>query len=92
VLHADGSTEEVDACLTRLNLVHDLTGFPALSLPGGLLGGRPWGLQLVARPFQEALLLRAAHALESAIGPVWGTPRPVAWAQRDAQLDEGRAV
>lgn len=44
-------------------------GLPALSVPMGVdARGLPVGLQLVGRPFAEALLLRAAHAFETATG------------------------
>jgi aspartyl-tRNA(Asn)/glutamyl-tRNA(Gln) amidotransferase subunit A len=44
-------------------------GLPALSLPVGHdAQGMPLGLQLVARPFGEGLLLRAAHAFEEVAG------------------------
>jgi aspartyl-tRNA(Asn)/glutamyl-tRNA(Gln) amidotransferase subunit A len=44
-------------------------GLPALSLPVGRdRNGMPIGLQLVARPFAEGLLLRVAHAFEQATG------------------------
>lgn len=44
-------------------------GLPALSVPMGLDSrGLPVGLQLVGRPFAEALLLRAAHAFEATTG------------------------
>jgi amidase len=36
--------------------------------------GMPVGLQLVGRPFAEALLLRTAHAFEKATG--YGARRP----------------
>ena len=43
----------------------NLAGLPAISMPCGLTVERlPVGLQLTARPFDEALLLRAADALE----------------------------
>ena len=41
-------------------------GLPALSVPDGLTdNGLPTGFQLVAPPFEEALLLRAARAFEN---------------------------
>lgn len=40
-------------------------GLPALSVPAGFTGnGLPCGMQLVGRPFEEALLLRVARAYE----------------------------
>jgi aspartyl-tRNA(Asn)/glutamyl-tRNA(Gln) amidotransferase subunit A len=43
-----------------------LAGIPAISIPGGQVDGLPFGLQLVANTLEEAKLLRAAHAFESA--------------------------
>ena len=41
--------------------------WPTLSVPCGFAAdGLPIGLQLVGAPFAEAMLLRAAHAYESA--------------------------
>ncbi len=43
----------------------NLAGIPGLSLPCGFSSaGLPIGLQLLAKPFDEATLLRAAHAFE----------------------------
>ena len=45
----------------------NLAGIPGISLPCGLNSqGLPIGLQLLARPFDEPTLLRAAHAFERA--------------------------
>jgi len=48
----------------------NLAALPGLSVPCGLHAetGMPVGLQLVGRPFDEATLLRAAHALEREAG------------------------
>lgn len=55
--------------LTRFTAPFNLTGMPALSLPCGFTkNGMPIGLQLIARPWAEAKLLRAAHAYEQARG------------------------
>ena len=46
-----------------------MAGLPAISLPAGLDGdGLPLGLHLIAKPFDEVTLFRAAFALEDAAG------------------------
>jgi aspartyl-tRNA(Asn)/glutamyl-tRNA(Gln) amidotransferase subunit A len=72
----DGPDEPVDvrAALTLFTRPFNLTGLPALSLPCGFHDGLPVGLQLVGRPFDEAVVLRAAHAYEAATG--WHQQRP----------------
>ncbi|MEJ1159089.1 amidase [Prosthecomicrobium sp. N25] len=53
----------------------NLTGLPAICVPSGFgPKGLPVSIQLAARPFQEAVLFRAAHAFEQATG--WGAVRP----------------
>ncbi|MBN9463249.1 MAG: amidase [Burkholderiales bacterium] len=42
----------------------DLTGHPAISVPCGETDGKPVGLMLVGRHFDEMTVLRAAHAWE----------------------------
>ena len=44
-----------------------LAGIPAISIPCGLSGGLPVGLQLAGPAFSESRLLDAAHALERAL-------------------------
>jgi aspartyl-tRNA(Asn)/glutamyl-tRNA(Gln) amidotransferase subunit A len=52
-----------------------LTGAPALSVCCGFgANGLPLGIQMSARPFEEARLLRVAHAYETAAG--WRERRP----------------
>jgi aspartyl-tRNA(Asn)/glutamyl-tRNA(Gln) amidotransferase subunit A len=46
----------------------NLAGVPGISVPSGLVGGLPTGLQLLGRPFDEASLLTLARAYESAAG------------------------
>ncbi len=45
----------------------NLAGLPAISVPCGLSDGLPVGMQLTARRFDEAALVRAARSLERAI-------------------------
>ncbi|MEX0830136.1 MAG: Asp-tRNA(Asn)/Glu-tRNA(Gln) amidotransferase subunit GatA [Nitrospirales bacterium] len=53
-----------------------LAGLPAISVPCGLSDkGLPIGLQLVGRPFEENIVLRAAYAYEQATN--WRSKRPV---------------
>lgn len=52
-----------------------LAGTPAIALPCGFTrSGLPIGLQLLGRPFDEATLLRAAHAYAQQAD--WSTRRP----------------
>ncbi|MBN2148681.1 MAG: amidase, partial [Anaerolineales bacterium] len=53
--------------LTRFTAPFNLSGLPALSIPCGLSDQKlPLGLQIIARPWAEATLLRAAFAYEQA--------------------------
>ena len=44
----------------------NLAGLPALSMPCGFSNNLPIGLQLIANPFEEEKLLKAAYAYEQA--------------------------
>ncbi len=52
--------------LIRFTSIWDQNGWPAISVPVGVSSknGLPIGLQIIARPWQEVLLLRAARAIE----------------------------
>lgn len=45
----------------------DVTGHPAISVPCAKSNGLPVGMMLVGRHFEDALLLRAAHAYEQSV-------------------------
>jgi amidase len=68
---ADAPVEEI---VTRaLEMVSntaplDVTGHPACSIPAGLSDGLPVGLMVVGRKFDDAGVLRAAHAFEQTLG------------------------
>jgi aspartyl-tRNA(Asn)/glutamyl-tRNA(Gln) amidotransferase subunit A len=67
VAHPDGRRESVLTAYARLNFPADFTGLPALSVPCGFAReGVPVGIQIIGRPFEEATVLRAGYAYESA--------------------------
>lgn len=47
-------------------LAVNLAGLPGMSLPAGFVDGKPVGLQLIGRHFDEARLLCAAHRFQQA--------------------------
>ena len=53
-----------DVCTVPMSLA----GIPAISIPNGLSGGLPTGLQLCGPAFSENRLLAAAYVLEQALG------------------------
>lgn len=67
--------------LMRFAQLGNMLGLPGISLPVGSAPAReggpelPIGLQLMAAPWQEAVLLRTAALLERVLGPA-GKPKP----------------
>jgi amidase len=53
--------------VARNTMPFNYTGHPALSVPCGHSGGLPVGMQLVGRRYDDALLLRVAHAYEHSV-------------------------
>lgn len=54
----------------------NMAGIPGMSVPCGFSDGLPVGLQVFAKPFDEEMMLRVAHAYEQSEG--WHTMRPPA--------------
>jgi aspartyl-tRNA(Asn)/glutamyl-tRNA(Gln) amidotransferase subunit A len=66
-VHLGDLVEDVRLAATRLVRGINVLGLPAISIPCGRdRRGLPVGLQIVGRPFDEALILRVAAALEDA--------------------------
>jgi aspartyl-tRNA(Asn)/glutamyl-tRNA(Gln) amidotransferase subunit A len=64
----------VDAFL-RFNIPYNLTGLPAISVPCGFSSaGLPISLQIAGRAFEEATILKVAHAYEQSTD--WHLARP----------------
>ncbi|MEY9485731.1 aspartyl-tRNA(Asn)/glutamyl-tRNA(Gln) amidotransferase subunit A [Streptomyces calvus] len=62
---ADGTTEAVSDSYVRLCAPANITGVPALTLPVGHdRAGLPIGMQLMARPFHDATVLRVGRVYE----------------------------
>ncbi|MEU0297991.1 amidase [Streptomyces sp. NPDC006175] len=75
---ADGSVEAVSDSYVRLSAPANITGVPALTLPVGHdHAGLPIGMQLMARPFRDATVLRVGRVYEDAVADV-GRIAPVA--------------
>jgi aspartyl-tRNA(Asn)/glutamyl-tRNA(Gln) amidotransferase subunit A len=69
-----GGTRNLTAALIALTSVFSFAGFPVCSVPCGLVGGLPVGMQVVGRPFDEATVLRAADAYQRTTD--WHRRRP----------------
>jgi len=72
------ATPYADAYMgTNFTFVANSTGCPAASVPCGLVDGLPVGLQIIGPPGDEAMVLRACHAVEAAL-PALGRPDSIA--------------
>ena len=61
----EGITENATLALLSLTMPFNLTGLPACSFPAGFTAnGLPIGLQVVGKAFEEATVLRIAHAYQ----------------------------
>lgn len=70
----DGTKEERTHFTVRETCPFNLSGTPALTVPCGFSDGRPLGLQIAGRPWDEATVLRIGHAYEQATD--WSQQRP----------------
>lgn len=59
--------EQIFAANTPL-VAFNFLGLPAVAQPTGIVGGRPVGVQIIARRFAEHVALDAAEAIESVLG------------------------
>ena len=67
-VNIDGDAIEVYQALSRLTTVFDIIELPSMNVPAGFVEEEksklPIGVQLVGKPFDEATLLRIAHAYD----------------------------
>ena len=69
------TSRPVRDAITRFTRLFNISGFPTISVPCGFSSeGLPIGLQLAGRPFEDANVLKVAHAYEQA--SEWHTRRP----------------
>lgn len=68
------STDFVENCI-RYTGPGNLTGLPAISVPGGLCQGLPVGLQVIGKAFDEATVLNVAKAVENMNSLQGATPK-----------------
>ena len=65
VIESVGPAQRIPA-LVAYTLAVNLAGFTSATVPCGFVNGMPVGLQVIAPPNQESLVLRAARAIEQA--------------------------
>ena len=83
-----GSQGGADPVAMYLNDIFTVTvnmaGLPGLSVPAGFSSeGLPLGLQIIGKPFDEALVLRAGKVIEDAVGRM---PIPEPWWRRSGEM------
>lgn len=77
-LGSRGGTDPIAMYLNDIFTVTvNMAGLPGLSAPAGLSAdGLPLGLQIIGKPFDEGLVLRAGQVIEDAVGRM---PIPEPW-------------
>lgn len=64
-IEIDGVTENATIAYLRMTMPFNLSGLPTVSFPYGFTSdGLPIGLQVAGKPFEEATVLRIAHAYQ----------------------------
>ncbi len=64
-IEIDGITENATVALLRLTMPFNLTGLPTVSFPCGFSNNAlPIGIQVAGKPYEEATVLRIAHAYQ----------------------------
>jgi aspartyl-tRNA(Asn)/glutamyl-tRNA(Gln) amidotransferase subunit A len=67
IIQVGGVSVDAASALSRNMMPFNLTGLPVVAVPCGRSpAGLPIGLQVAGRPFDEATVLRIAHAYERA--------------------------
>ena len=65
--HSERSDDPVTMYLSDIyTIAVNLAGLPGMSVPAGLVDGRPTGLQIIGNYFDEARLLNVAHKYQQA--------------------------
>jgi len=77
-LGSQGGSDPLEMYLNDIFTVTvNMAGLPGLSVPAGFSSeGLPLGLQIIGKPFDEALVLRAGQVIEDAVGRM---PIPAPW-------------
>ncbi len=64
-IEIDGVIENATVAYLRMTMPFNLSGLPAISFPCGFSSeGLPIGLQVAGKPFEDATVLRVAHAYQ----------------------------
>ena len=72
----DGTSESILSAFSRLALPANLLGLPAICIPSGIVGPNlPVGVQVIAPPYEEALLFRIARSHEVGAGTEGQIPK-----------------
>lgn len=64
-MEIDGQSHPMQALIGRTTGIFDYLGLPAVMTPAGFADGLPIGVQIVGRPWADAVTLRVARVLQS---------------------------